>query len=109
MKDLTHIFKAYDVRGKVGDELTPKLVESIGRAMADWLPNAGTVAVGRDMRPDSAELAGAMIKGLTAQGRNVIDLSAPGIISFEKKKLSGGREKITIIRNEVKQILIVQF
>jgi hypothetical protein len=37
------------------------------------------------------------------QGRNVIDLSDPGIISFEKKKLSGGREKITIIRNEVKQ------
>jgi hypothetical protein len=37
------------------------------------------------------------------QGRNVIDLTDPGIISFEKKKLSGGREKITIIRNEVKE------
>jgi len=36
-------------------------------------------------------------------GRNIIDLSDPGIISYEKKKLSGGREKITIIRNEVKQ------
>jgi len=36
-------------------------------------------------------------------GRNVIDLSDPGIISYEKKKLSGGREKITIIRNEVKE------
>ena len=32
---------------------------------------------------------------------NVIDLSDPGIISFKKKKLSGGREKIEIIRNEV--------
>jgi hypothetical protein len=32
---------------------------------------------------------------------NVIDLSDPGIISFNKKKLSGGREKIEIIRNEV--------
>ncbi len=31
---------------------------------------------------------------------NVIDLSDPGVISFKKKKLSGGREKITIIRNE---------
>jgi hypothetical protein len=36
-------------------------------------------------------------------GRNVIDLSDPGIISYQKKKLSGGREKITIIRNEVKE------
>lgn len=32
---------------------------------------------------------------------NVIDLADPGVISFKKKKLSGGREKITIIRNEV--------
>jgi hypothetical protein len=32
---------------------------------------------------------------------NVIDLSDPGVISFKKKKLSGGREKITIIRKEV--------
>jgi hypothetical protein len=32
---------------------------------------------------------------------NVIDLSDPGVISYKKKKLSGGREKITIIRNEV--------
>ncbi len=34
---------------------------------------------------------------------NVIDLSDPGIISFKKKKLSGGREKIEIIRNEVEE------
>jgi hypothetical protein len=34
-------------------------------------------------------------------GRNLIDLSDPGIISYQKKKMSGGREKITIIRNEV--------
>lgn len=33
---------------------------------------------------------------------NVIDLSGPGIISYKKKKLRGGREKIEIIRNEVK-------
>lgn len=32
---------------------------------------------------------------------NVIDLSDPGVISYKKKKLSGGREKITVIRNEV--------
>jgi hypothetical protein len=34
---------------------------------------------------------------------NVINLADPGIISYKKQKLSGGREKITIIRNEVKE------
>ena len=74
MNDLKHIFKAYDVRGKVGTELTPKVVENIGKAFADWLPESGVIAVGRDMRPDSAELAAALIKGITAQGRDVIDI-----------------------------------
>ncbi|MEI6237217.1 MAG: phosphomannomutase/phosphoglucomutase [Candidatus Saccharibacteria bacterium] len=74
MQDIKHIFKAYDVRGKVGDELNTNVVEAIGKAMADWLPDKGIVAVGRDMRPDSAELADAMIKGLIAQGRDVLDI-----------------------------------
>jgi len=72
--NISSIFKAYDVRGKVGSELTADVAEKIGKALADWLPNSGTVAVGRDMRPDSAELAGAIIKGLTEQGRDVIDI-----------------------------------
>jgi phosphomannomutase len=72
--DVSGIFKAYDVRGKVGSELTPEVVENIGRAFADWLPEKGPVAVGRDMRPDSAELASALIKGLSAQGREVVDI-----------------------------------
>jgi len=74
MHTLDHIFKAYDIRGKVGEELTPDLVCSIGRAFADWLPHEGAVAVGHDMRPDSTEFAGAMIDGLRQQGRDVIDI-----------------------------------
>lgn len=71
---LDHIFKAYDIRGEVGTELTPALLQNIGRAFADWLPQAGSLAVGRDMRPDSAELAAAAIEGLRRQGRDVIDI-----------------------------------
>lgn len=71
---MDQIFKAYDVRGKVGSELTPEVVNSIGKAVANWLPTKGSVAVGRDMRPDSEELAKAMINGLVNQGRNVIDV-----------------------------------
>jgi phosphomannomutase len=74
MNNLDGIFKAYDVRGKVGEELTPDLLESIGRAFADWLPSAGPVAVGRDMRPDSESLAKALAKGLTDRGRDVWDI-----------------------------------
>lgn len=74
MNDLTGIFKAYDVRGKVGDELNSDVVERIGRALAGFLPNQGVVAVGCDMRPDSRDFAQAMIKGLREQGRDVYDI-----------------------------------
>jgi phosphomannomutase len=74
MASVAHIFKAYDIRGKVGTELTTELAENIGRAMAQWLPRQGMVAVGRDMRPDSEELAEAMIRGLRAGGRDVRDI-----------------------------------
>jgi len=82
--DIAHIFKAYDVRGKVGSELTPDLAERIGRATADWLPEEGAVAVGRDMRPDSAELATAVITGLRLQGREIVDIGSvtSDMISF---------------------------
>ena len=71
---MENIFKAYDVRGKVGTELTAEVANAIGQAVGSWLPEQGAVAVGRDMRPDSAELADAIIAGLTEQGRDVIDI-----------------------------------
>lgn len=72
--NIANVFKAYDVRGKVGSELNGESIGLMGQALATWLPNSGIVAVGRDMRPDSAELAGAMIEGLRAQGRDVWDI-----------------------------------
>lgn len=88
------IFKAYDVRGKVGSELSPELCRDIGRALADYLPQEGPVAVGRDMRPDSAELAGAVIEGLRNQGRDVWDIGqvTSDMIYFAigKYNLAGG-------------------
>jgi phosphomannomutase len=74
MADISHIFKAYDIRGKVGTELTEEVCCDIGQAFADWLPQKGTVAIGRDMRPDSKQLSDAFIKGLRMQGRDVWDL-----------------------------------
>jgi phosphomannomutase len=71
---INNIFKAYDIRGKVGSELTPEVAKAIGKAFANWLPTDGPVAIGRDMRPDSAELAAAAIEGIRATGRNVQDI-----------------------------------
>lgn len=70
----TEIFKAYDIRGRVGSELTNEVAWRVGAALADWLPHEGAVAVGYDMRPDSKDLAEAMVEGLRLQGRKVISI-----------------------------------
>lgn len=70
---LDAVFKAYDIRGVVDDELTPELVRDIAQAFAEAMP-PGTVAVGRDMRADSEELAAAFTDGLIARGREVLDI-----------------------------------
>ena len=49
------IFKAYDIRGIYGEELTEDLARAIGRALATFL-GCRKVAVGRDIRPHSAPL-----------------------------------------------------
>ncbi|HUD10493.1 MAG TPA: phosphomannomutase/phosphoglucomutase [Candidatus Saccharimonadales bacterium] len=93
-QNLDNIFKAYDIRGKVGSELSPDLANDIGKAFADWLPQPGIVAVGRDMRPDSAELADSLIAGLREQGRHVWDIGqvTSDMIYFAvgKYNLAGG-------------------
>lgn len=94
MSGLDEIFLAYDVRGKVGTNLTEEVAFQIGKGFADWLPTSGSVAVGRDMRPDSEQLASSLIKGLTEQGRNVIDIGqvTSDMIYFTvgKLELAGG-------------------
>lgn len=74
MADIAKIFKAYDIRGTVGTELTAEVARLVGAALATWLPKSGPVAVGRDMRPDSAELASAVIEGIRSRGRDVYDI-----------------------------------
>ncbi len=70
-------FKAYDIRGKLGDELNPAIARRIGRAFAESL-DARRVVVGRDCRASSEELASAVIAGLLATGCEVIDLGLCG-------------------------------
>lgn len=71
--DLDHIFKAYDVRGVVPDELDADLARRIGAAFADWtgLPR---IVLGRDCRLSSPELAAAIEEGATSRGVDVVDV-----------------------------------
>nr|AXL04868.1 phosphomannomutase/phosphoglucomutase [Aeromonas hydrophila] len=70
-------FKAYDIRGKLGDELNTEIAYRIGRATAQHL-SAKTIAVGGDVRLTSAELKQALAKGIMDAGCNVIDLGMTG-------------------------------
>ncbi len=71
--DLDRIFKAYDVRGVVPDDLDAELVRRIGAAFAEW-SGAPRIVLGRDCRLSSPELAASLAEGATARGVDVVDL-----------------------------------
>ncbi|MGM1052533.1 MAG: phosphomannomutase/phosphoglucomutase [Pseudomonadota bacterium] len=70
------IFRAYDIRGIVDDTLTESSVELIGRAIGSEAAARGesTVVVARDGRLSGPRLRDALVRGLTAAGRDVIDV-----------------------------------
>ncbi|MBO9716245.1 MAG: phosphomannomutase/phosphoglucomutase [Pseudoxanthomonas sp.] len=70
------IFRAYDIRGVVGRELTPQIAAWIGQAIGSVMADKGLtdIVVGRDGRLSGPELAGGLIEGLRRAGRNVIDV-----------------------------------
>ncbi len=68
------IFRAYDIRGVVSEALTPKVVQMIGHAIGTLYPGNPRVAVGRDGRLSSPELADAVCEGLTVAGSTAIDI-----------------------------------
>ncbi|HUQ79734.1 MAG TPA: phosphomannomutase/phosphoglucomutase [Gemmatimonadaceae bacterium] len=71
------IFRQYDIRGVVGDELTADAATAIGGAFAVYLAEQGVrrpVAVGRDNRPSGATLRDALVGALTSAGVDVVDI-----------------------------------
>ncbi|WP_424411563.1 phosphomannomutase CpsG [Pasteurella sp. PK-2025] len=70
-------FKAYDIRGRLGDELNVDIVYRIGRAFGQFL-KPKTIIVGGDVRLTSKELKSAVTNGLLDSGVNVIDLGETG-------------------------------
>ena len=82
------IFKAYDIRGVYGKELTEETSYKIGRSFASML-KCRKVAVGRDMRKSSPSIEKALLKGITDQGADVvrIGLASTPMLYFAVEKL----------------------
>ena len=70
-------FKAYDVRGRVPEDLDEEIAYRIGRAYAEFLAPR-RVAVGRDIRLSSPALVEALERGLTESGVDVLDIGVGG-------------------------------
>src|SRR5512143_101466 len=70
-------FKAYDVRGRVPEELDEDIAYRIGRGYAAFV-KPRSVAVGRDIRLSSPAIMAAVVKGLTDSGVDVLDIGVGG-------------------------------
>lgn len=79
VKNVTHLeaFKAYDIRGKVPEQLNEEMAYNIGVAFVNEL-NAKTVVVGYDIRLESLGLADALKRGIIAAGADILDIGLCG-------------------------------
>lgn len=99
-RDLHSIFKAYDVRGVVPDELDEDVARAIGAAFAEW-SGLERIAVGRDCRLSSPSLAAAIHEGIASRGADVIDLglASTDLLYFASGSLDVGGIMLTASHN----------
>ena len=75
MKLAANIFKAYDIRGIYGKELTLDAIGLIAKSISNLYPNDNdTIVIGRDGRNSSSEISKALIDSFLKNGKNVIDI-----------------------------------
>ncbi|RLG33717.1 hypothetical protein DRN98_03560 [Methanosarcinales archaeon] len=85
----SHIFRAYDIRGLLGEELTPEVMLKIGRSLAALMDDEGlgnTVLLSYDVRGSSQLLSNALLAGLLAGG---VDVTCTGRSSIGLAAFSG--------------------
>jgi phosphomannomutase/phosphoglucomutase len=86
------VFRAYDIRGKIDQQLTPAFALRLGMAVAAQARAAGgdKVVVGRDARQSSATLQQALMEGLMRAGCDVVDVGmAPTpLVYFEQASVN---------------------
>jgi phosphomannomutase len=103
VSDLGKIFKAYDVRGVVPDELDESVAEAVGAAFVR-LTGTKSVVTLHDMRPSSVPLAEALGRGAAAQGANVIHggLGSTDMVYYASGSLDIPGAMITASHNPAK-------
>ena len=84
--DLTHLVKAYDVRGVVPDQLDERIAEAVGAAFVQ-VTGASAITVGWDMRPSSPALSAAFSRGAASQGADVVQI---GLASTDQLYFASG-------------------
>jgi phosphomannomutase len=86
MASLDQVFKAYDIRGLVPEQLDAGLAEAVGVAFARFV-GAPVILVARDMRPSGVELSSAFAAGVMSMGVDVVDL---GLTSTDEMYFASG-------------------
>ena len=78
MEDSVGLFKSYDIRGIVGEEIHPQVCYKIGKAFASLMfeedTNLERILIGHDMRPSAEELVPAFIEGVLSVGVDAVEL-----------------------------------
>ena len=84
MKINPQMFRGYDLRGIAGTDLTPEIVEHIGRAFGTFLKRQGIseAVVGQDSRATSPEFSEAIIQGMNWAGVDTIDIGMTMVGTF---------------------------
>lgn len=87
------IFSAYDIRGRADDALSVEYAWTAGKAVAEYLPDEGSVAVIKAADVNT-EVAHAFVEGILLQGRDVVDCGQGDeqavIAAITDKKAAGG-------------------
>jgi phosphomannomutase len=100
---LSTIFKSYDVRGIVPDQLDERIAYAIGTSLAEFVLARGgkSIVVGRDMRESGIGLARALIAGAMSRGTTVTDLglSSTDMLYFASGHLDSAAAMLTASHN----------
>ena len=98
----SHIFRQYDIRGIVGEDLDAEVTEAVGRAFGsrvrlDTKLSLPTVAVGHDNRVTSPALSEGLIAGIRSSGVNVFDVgTVPTPVLYWSEKMLGANAGVQI-------------
>ena len=104
MAEIDSVFKAYDIRGTVPDQLDEDLCQAIGAAFARFALDHGgapEILIGRDMRESGIALGHAFAQGVQSQGVDVVDLGmcSTDLVYFASGKLDAPGAMLTASHN----------